>query len=311
MKRYAAAAVCAAATVLSTGASAEALRLMTGPQGGSWYPLGGAIKNIVENNTDHSVQVLPGAGIANVKGIQTGRADIAFANSVSTVDGIAGKGPFEGEATDNVCDVGTLYPQFFQVVTLADGPSDPADFKGLSLAAQPRGNTGEAITQHLLEAFGFSYDDMARVNFGSYTDSVSLMKDGNADIFTLGTTVPAGAVMDLAAARDIQVVTIDDEGLAAMQELNPGYQRIIVPAGSYPGQETDVPTIGYSTHVIARCDLDADIVYAVLEGMTQNVDQLAAIARAMEGASAESMAVDTGVPMHEGAKRFYADQGVM
>ncbi len=308
---YLAGAVGAVALGFATSASAETLRLMTGPQGGSWYPLGGAIKSIVEDRMDHSVQVLPGAGIANVKGVQAGKAHLGFANSVSTVDGVNGKGPFEGEPADNVCNVATLYPQYFQVVTLAEGPGDPAEFGGLSLAAQPRGNTGEAITQHLLEAYGESYDTMGRVNFGSYTDSVALMKDGNADIFTLGTTVPAGAIMDLASARDIRIVPIDDEGLAAMQELNPGYQRIMIPAGAYPGQDEAVPTIGYSTHIIAQCDLDPDIVHGVLTGIAENVDQLASIAKAVGSATPESMAVDTGVPMHEGAQRFYAEQGVM
>jgi hypothetical protein len=311
IKKLATGAVCAVAITLATSASAETLRLMTGPQGGSWYPLGGALKSIMEDRTDHSVQVLPGAGIANVKGVQAGKADLGFANSVSTVDGVNGKGPFEGEPADNVCNVATLYPQYFQVVTLADGPADPAAFGGLSLAAQPRGNTGEAITQHLLAAYGESYDTMGRVNFGSYTDSVALMKDGNADIFTLGTTVPAGAIMDLASARDIQLVPIDDEGLAAMQELNPGYQRIMIPAGAYPGQDEAVPTIGYSTHIIAQCDLDPDIVHGVLAGIAENVDQLASIAKAVGSATPESMAVDTGVPMHEGAERFFAEQGVM
>jgi len=313
MKRFSAVGALAATGILAfaASASAETLRLMTGPQGGSWYPLGGAIKNIMENRTDHSVQVLPGAGIANVKGVQSGRADIGFANSVSTVDGVNGKGPFEGEPADNVCNVGTLYPQYFQVVALADGPSDPANFGEVSLAAQPRGNTGEAITRHLLEAYGHSYDSLERVNFGSYTDSVALMKDGNADVFTLGTTVPAGAIMDLASARDIQIVAIDDEGLAAMQELNPGYQRIMIPSGSYPGQDEAVPTIGYSTHIIARCDLEADIVYELLAGIAENTDDLGAIASAAGNATPESMAAETGVPLHEGAERFYAEHGVM
>jgi len=310
-KTIAASAVCAVAVAAAGSAAADTLRLMTGPQGGSWYPLGGAIKNIMENRTEHSVQVLPGAGIANVKGVQSGRADIGFANSVSTVDGVNGEGPFEGEPADNVCNVGTLYPQYFQVVTLADGPSDPGEFGGLSLAAQPRGNTGEAITRHLLEAYGESYDTMGRVNFGSYTDSVALMKDGNAEIFTLGTTVPAGAIMDLASARDIQLVEIDDEGLAAMQELNSGYQRIMIEAGSYPGQDEAVPTIGYSTHVIARCDLSEDIVYELLAGIAENTDDLGAIAKAVAAATPESMAAETGVPVHPGAERFYEEQGVM
>ena len=293
-------------------AQAQSLRLMTGPQGGSWYPLGGAIKNLMENNIDGvSVQVMPGGGIANVKAVEGGTAQLGFANSVSTVDAIAGKPPFD-TAAENVCNVATLYPQYFQVVGLADeGFGSPADFGGKSLAAQKKGNTGEAITQHMLQAYGMSYDDMSRVNYGSYTDSVALMKDGNAQIFTLGTTVPAGAIMDLAAARDITLVPIPDDGLAAMQEINAGYQRAIVPAGSYPGQDEDVPTIGYATHVIAQCDLDADLIYNMLSAMYENVGDLVAIAKAIEGIDPARMATETGVPLHPGAQRFYEEHGVL
>lgn len=302
------------ATAIAVGvaapASAETIRLMTGPQGGSWYPLGGAIQNIVENAVDGvRVQVLPGAGIANVKAVEEGKAQLGFANSVSTVDAINGKPPFEGKA-DDVCNVATLYPQYFQVIALADsGISSPADLAGKAAAVQPRGNTGEAITAHLLETQGLTYDDLPRVNFGSYTDAVSLMKDGNADFFTLGTTVPAGAVMDLAAARDITVVPIEGEHLAKMQELNPGYKPIVIPAGSYPGQDADVNTIGYATHVIASCSLDADLVYNMLTAIYENRDDLASIASAMRGITPEDMARDIGVPMHEGAARFYAEHG--
>ena len=297
---------------VASGASADQIKLMTGPQGGSWYPLGGAIQNIVQNSMDGtSVQVLPGAGIANVKAIEAGKADMAFANSVSTVDAINGKPPFDTQAKD-VCNVATLYPQYFQIVVSADsGLNSPADFKGKSGAIQPKGNTGEAIALHMLQAYGTDYDGLSRVNFGSYTDSVALMKDGNADFFTLGTTVPAGAVMDLASARPIKIVPIDDDGLAAMKKLNPGYNRIMIKAGSYPGQEADVPTIGYATHVIARCSLDADTVYGVLEGMTGNVGDLAAIAKAMSGMSPKDMAMDIGVPLHPGAEKFYKDKGAL
>src|SRR5690625_1133620 len=126
-------------------AHAQQVRLMTGPQGGAWYPLGGAIANIA-SKADINVQVLPGAGIANVKAVQMGKADFGFGNSISTVDGIAGRPPFE-EATTNVCNVATLYPQYFQIVANADsGIESMADAKGKSIAIQPRGNTAEFIT---------------------------------------------------------------------------------------------------------------------------------------------------------------------
>ncbi|RAH99380.1 C4-dicarboxylate ABC transporter substrate-binding protein [Acuticoccus sediminis] len=310
MKSHLLAAVAVGAVFVAGSANAQQLRLMTGPQGGSWYPLGGAIQNIVENNVDGvTVQVLPGAGIANVKAVEAGKAQMGFANSVSTVDAIQGNEPFTEKAT-NVCNVATLYPQYFQVIALKDSGIDtPADLAGKAAAVQPKGNTGEAITAHLLKAIGTNYDALPRVNHGSYTDAVSLMKDGNAEWFTLGTTVPAGAVMDLASARDIKVVPIEGEALEKMQELNPGYKPITIKAGSYPGQDEDVQTIGYATHLIAQCDLDPDVVYNVLKNISEHVGDLSAIAKAMSGATPEDMGRDIGVPLHDGAKKFYDEAG--
>jgi uncharacterized protein len=291
-------------------AQAQQVRLMTGPQGGSWYPLGGAIANIADK-AGIKVQVLPGAGIANVKAVNQGKADFGFGNSISTVDGVAGRAPFDSKAT-NVCNVATLYPQYFQVVANADsGIKSLGDMKGKGLAVQPKGNTAEFISQQALEVYGLKYGDMGRVSYVSYTDAVSLMKDNNAQVFTLGTTVPASAIMDLASARDIQLVSIPDDKFQAMRKLNPGYTKLVIPAGSYPKQTQDVQTIGYATHVVARCDLAEDVVYKVLKGMVDNKADLAAIAKAMAGATPKSMAEDVGVPLHKGAMRFYKEAGVL
>jgi uncharacterized protein len=298
------------ALTIGSAASAETLRLMTGPQGGSWYPLGGAIQNIVQNAMpDTSIQVLPGAGVANVKAVDAGKADIAFANSVSTVDAIKGRGAFE-EPVTNVCNVATLYPQYFQMVALASsGIETVADFKGKALAAQPKGNTAEEITRQVLEAAGLSYDDMAQVHFVSYSDGVALMKDNNAQVMTLGTTVPASAIMDLDSAADITIVSLDDDMMGKMKEMNPGFQALTIPANSYPDQSEDVQAVGYATHLVARCDLPAETVSGLLENMVANVGDLQAIATAMQGMTPEQMGQDVGVPMHEGAKRFYEEQG--
>lgn len=304
------AALCAA-TLLAAGAvQAQQVKLMTGPQGGSWYPLGGAIANIGEKS-GLKVQVLPGAGIANVKAIQGGKADLGFANSISTVDGVAGRAPFTEKAT-NVCNVATLYPQYFQIVANADaGIKSLGDMKGKGLAVQPKGNTAEFISQQALEVYGLKYEDMGRVSYVSYTDAVSLMKDNNAQAFTLGTTVPASAIMDLASARDVTIVGFPQDKFEAMRKLNPGYTKLVIPAGSYPKQTADVPTIGYATHVIARCDLPADTVYKVLKGMVEHKADLAAIAKAMAGTTPKMMAEDIGVPMHAGALKFYKEAGVL
>ncbi len=295
----------------STGASSqETLRFMTGPQGGVWVPLGGSLKNIWETNISGvAVQTLPGAGIANVRGIDEGKAEIGFGNSISTVDGVNGAQPFPRKTT-NVCQMATLYPQYFQVVVNADaGINSVKDFKGKGLAVQTRGNTAEVITRQLLEVHGLKYEDM-RTNFlPSYTDAASLLKDGQAQVFTLGTTIPASSIMDLASSRDVKLLDLRDS-IEMMRKLNAGYYAIDLPANTYPKQTAPVTKIGYAAHLIVACKLPEQRVYEMMKAIHANFRDLVLINKAMEGVGPKEMAVDIGVPFHPGAARFYAEHGV-
>ena len=183
---------------------------MTGPQGGVWIPLGGQLKDMWEKAIPGlSVTSMPGAGIANVRGIEEGKTEVGFGNSISTVDAIMGNAPFN-KPHKKVCNIATLYPQYFQVVVPANaGINSVKDLKGKAVAAQPRGNTAEIITQHILKVNGLSYNEV-KPSFISYTDAVEQMKDDNVQAFTLGTTIPSGAVMDLASARDIKLLDLSD-----------------------------------------------------------------------------------------------------
>jgi uncharacterized protein len=299
-----------ATLLVSAAAHAQQVRLMSGPQGGSWYPLAGAISNIA-SKSGLRVQVLPGAGIANVRAVNAGKADLGFGNSISTVDGVAGRAPFDAKMT-NVCNVASLYPQYFQIVVNADsGINTLADAKGRPIAVQPRGNTAEFITQQILEVYGLKYNDMSRVSYVSYTDAVSLMKDNNAHLFTLGTTVPASAIMDLAAARDVRLLDVSEDKFQAMRKLNPGYTKLTIPANSYPKQTKPVQAVGYATHLVARCDLDEKVVYSVVKGLLDGKSDLASIAKVMADINPKMMAEDIGVPLHKGAVRFYKEQGAL
>jgi TRAP transporter TAXI family solute receptor len=108
------------AVALAAPASATDLKFMTGPQGGSWIPLGGQLKDAWEKAIPGlNVQAVPGAGMANVRAVEEGKSDIGFGNSITTVDAVEGKPPFT-KPHKNVCNVATLYPQYYQLVVPAD-----------------------------------------------------------------------------------------------------------------------------------------------------------------------------------------------
>lgn len=304
-----------AALALAAGAAqAQQVRLMTGPQGGVWVPLGGALKNMWEKAIPGlSVQTLPGAGIANIRGVDEGKADVGFGNSISSVDGINGVAPFPQKVT-KVCQLANLYPQYFQMVALASsGVNAVADMKGKTIAVQPRGNTAEAISQHILRAVGMSYENVKVSFVNSYTDAASMLKDGQAQVFTLGTTIPASSVMDVAAGRDIRMVPVNNDIVAAMKKINAGYAKGVIKAGTYPKQDKDVPQIGYSAHLVVACDLPEQAVYTMTKtvAVAANIESMASVNKAMTGLTAKDMAADIGVPFHRGALKFYKEAGAM
>ena len=297
------------ALTLAGPALAVDLKMMTGPQGGSWIPLGGQLKDMWEKAIPGtSVQVLPGAGIANVRGIEEAKADVGFGNSISTVDAMSGKPPFN-KPHDNVCNVATLYPQYFHFIVLANaGINKVADLKGKSLTTQQRGNTGEQITRQFLEVNGLSYSDL-KVSLVGYTDSVTQMQDGHAIAFGLTTQIPAGAVMDLSSSRDIKLLDQAD-AIDKMRKLNPGYNLVTIPKGTYPKQDKDVNVIGFHTHVVAACKLPEQTVYTMTKAIADNTKTLATVAKDIGSLTPKGMAADIGVPFHAGAAKYYKEAGI-
>jgi len=302
----------AAGAAIAAPAAAQQVTFMTGPQGGSWIPLGGALKGMWEKNISGlQIQQTPGAGISNVRGVDEGKAHIGLANSSTTVDGLEGRPPYPKKVT-KVCQLANLYPQYWQMVVRADANVDSfADVKGKSLTTQAKGNTGELLTAMVLKLNGLSYESLAKLNYNSYTESVALMKDGHSQVFTLGTTAPASAIMDLASARDIKLIPVDDKTMSALKGMNPGYNKLIIKAGTYPKQDKDVPVIGYSTHIVVACDLPENTVYQMVKTMAGNVDGMAAVVKSISGITPKDMALDIGVPFHKGAAKFYKEAGAM
>ena len=308
-------AICAAlvaAAVYAPAASAQQLTFMTGPQGGVWVPLGGALKGMWEKAIPGlQITAQPGAGIANIRGVDEDKAHIGFGNTITTVDGVAGRAPFPRKTT-KVCNLASLYPQYFQVVVRSDAKINSiADLKGKTLVAQPKGNTAELVTQELLAANGVSGSQLKISYQASYTDAVDMIKDGHAQAFTLGTTIPASSVMDLASARDVKLLPITDAEVNAMRKTNRGYIKQTIPANTYPKQDKPVDVIAYATHVVVACNLPEQTVYTMTKVMASSIKDMAAVNKAIGGLTVKAMAEDVGVPFHPGAAKFYKESGAM
>jgi TRAP transporter TAXI family solute receptor len=251
------------------------LKMMTGPMGGSWYPLGGAIMNAVQKEIPEvTISVTLGGGVANVEAIEFGKCEIGFSNSSSGVDGVYGRPPFKQKMT-NMRQLANLYPQYFQIVVLEDsGIKSVGDLKGKTISPGPRGQTGEFAATQVLEIYGLSYKNMSKVHHVGYSDTVALMKDRHCDGWLLCTTIPASSIMDLASARKIRLLSLPDDKIKAMQKLNAGYIRRDIPKGTYQGVDYDVHGFGFFTHLIISAKLPDDLVYKITKSLVKDLPRL-------------------------------------
>jgi TRAP transporter TAXI family solute receptor len=288
------------------------LKMMTGPMGGSWYPLGGAIMNAVQKEIPGvTVSVTLGGGVANVEAVEFGKCEIGFSNSSSGVDGVYGRPPFKQKMA-NMRQLANLYPQYFQIVVLEDkGIKSVADLKGKSISPGPKGHTGEFAARQVLEIYGLSYKDMSKVQHVGYSDAVALMKDGHADGWLLCTTIPSASIMDIALSRKIRLIALPEDKIKAMQKLNAGYIRRTVPKGTYQGVDYDVPGFGFFTHLIISAKLPDDLVYKIAKSLVKDLPRLGDVVKDMKGVTTKDLALDIGIPFHPGALKYYKEIGAL
>ncbi len=298
----------------STGASAQKfdLKMMTGPMGGSWYPLGGAIADAIQKEIPGvTMAVSPGGGVGNVEAIEFGKCDVGFSNSSSGVDGVYGRPPFKQKMTQ-MRQLANLYPQFFQIVVLeGKGIKSIADLKGKSISPGPKGHTGEFAATQVLQIYGLSYKDMSKVHHVGYSDCVALMKDGHCDGWLLCTTIPASSIMDLASTRKIRLISLPEDKIKAMQKLNAGYIKRVIPKGTYVGVDYDVQGFGFFTHLIISAKLPDDLVYKITKTMVKNLPRYGDVVKDMKGVTSKDLAMDIGIPFHPGALKYYKEVGAL
>jgi TRAP transporter TAXI family solute receptor len=286
--------------------------MMTGPMGGSWYPLGGAISDAIQKQIPGvTLAVMPGGGIGNVEALEVGKCDIGFANSCSAVDGLFGRPPFK-KKMENMRQLANLYPQYFQMVVAEDsGIKSVADLKGKVLSCDRKGLTGEQLSQLVLQVYGFDYKDMAKVHHVGYSDGVSLMKDGHAQAFFLISTIPASSIIDLAADRKIRLLSLPEDKIKALQKINSGFLKRVIPKGTYPGVDYEVQGVGAFTHLIISAKLPDDLVYKITKLLAENLPRFADVVKDMKGVTPKDLAFDLGIPYHPGALKYYKEIGVL
>ena len=98
----------------------------------------------------------------------------------------------------------------------------------------------------------------------------------------------------------------------AILEANPSYYKTVIPAGTYNGQDADVPTFGVKCMVICNASMDKDLVYNLAKTLAENTEEMIAGNGVFSSmADPNFICNDLPIPLHEGAKAYYTEAGML
>ena len=209
-----------------------ALTFGTGGDTGTYYAYGGVLSSFVSSNTDLIVTaVTSGGSQANIEDLAAGNVQLAFVQSDVMSYGYNGERLFESKV-EGFSTVAALDMEQVQIVTTHAEIKSVAARKGKTVSIGAAGSGVYFNALDVLESYGMGENDISAV-YQSFGDSADSLKDGKIDAAFIVAGAPTPAIIDLATAGPVYLVSLDDEHTSTLLESSPYYSAFTVPAGTY------------------------------------------------------------------------------
>ncbi len=320
--------------LLSVGASAEELKPTTltwvaGGVGGGWYvQAGGTSRMINEKEPKIVIKVVPGGGVVNPVRVAAGQDDLGW--GITFVDKMAYEGlaPLYEKPNPGLRAIGGYFGYFHIHFVAAKGTGaitvgDLAEMikggKAIRIAVPMKGTSDLPMVENILGYYGVSLDDIKKVGgeafHAVYADMVSLYQDRHVDFVSTHLSLPAAAITEMFFSRDSTLLSISEECIDAMHEKLGTVGReaglCSVPAGTYTGQDSDVPTVATAGELLISEDVPEVVAYTITKILCENVGELHVIHEANKTFDPETGWKNAAVPLHPGAERYYKEKGYL
>nr|WP_321458580.1 TAXI family TRAP transporter solute-binding subunit [uncultured Cohaesibacter sp.] len=301
----------AAVAVLATTGLAQAETRVTyksAKTSSSYYQMGVQISEAIKagTNGDIIVTVEESQGsVQNVMEVRGRGADYVFTTPPALVGlAQAGKGAFEGKTSPKFADIRALFPipslTMHFVVSKNSGITDFAGMEGKSILLG-KGSFGAEEGEKYLKLFGLEGKvDLAQVEL---SNAVPALKNGQIDGFVTSGSYPAPNVVEAAASTDVTILSLSDEQIAKTKRA-----KLVIPAGTYAGQDADINTTSLPVVAYATAAMDEKTAYELTKTFWEQKAKMSETAPWWMGVNKALMSNIT-TKLHPGALKYYKEAG--
>lgn len=305
----------AAALAVTTAAQAAPvfINVLTGGTSGVYYPIGVGLSQIYSDGipgVKTSVQATK-ASVENLNLLQAGRGELALALADSVADaknGVEDAG-FKAPLT-KLRAIGGAYPNYIQIVASQEsGIKTLADLKGKTISVGAPKSGTELNARAIFKAAGLTYEDMGKVQYLPFAESVELIKNRQLDATLQSSGLGMAAIRDLSSVMPLNYIAVPADVVSKIG--NAAYQSAMIPANTYDGQPEAVPTVAITNILVTRADVPDDVAYAMTKLMFENLTRLGNAHSAAKDIKLESASKNLPIPLHPGAERYYKEKAAL
>lgn len=302
---------------LTEAAAEEAhyLRVGTGPPGENHFSLGSLIASAISAPPGLPCNHNGGCGVAgliavasatagseaNVATLTEGRLDAALVEADTPVPA--------GHKSDEIRAIANLSLDQMQLVVLCDGPiRSLRDLKGKRISLGEQGSGTHLHAHQLLAAIGIKDHEVKEDNLRSAL-AADAMAAGKLDAFFVMDEAPVPTIAELAKIKPIRLIGVSGPAVEKMRKGDLLLEPSRIPAGTYIGIESDVPTVAVGLTFVVSSKLSDDLVYGITKSLWQPETQQVLNDARRGGMPISEAGAQTGlgVALHPGAQRFYAE----
>lgn len=290
----------------------EFINILTGGTSGVYYPIGVGLSKIYADNIPGARTQVQStkASVENLNLLQQGKGELALALGDSVKFAWEGNTDvgFKGPLT-KLRGIAAAYPNYIQIAASADsGVVTLADLAGHSLSVGAPKSGTELNARAILGAAGMSYEGLSKTEYLPFAESVELMKNRQLDATLQSAGLGVSSLKDLATSTPTTIVAIPAE---VAEKLGAPFIAATIPAGTYPGQTADVPTIAVANFFVTHEDVSEETAYQMTKLLFENLSTLEAAHKAAASIKLENALTGMPIPLHPGAIRYYKEKGLL
>ncbi|MFK8081678.1 MAG: TAXI family TRAP transporter solute-binding subunit [Granulosicoccus sp.] len=274
----------------------------------SYYQMGVQISEAMKEGSDGDIIVTVEESQGSVQNVMEVRArgeNYVFTTPpvlVSLAQG--GKAMFEGKGDPRFDDIRALFPipslTMHFVMSADSGITDFAGMEGKKILLG-KGSFGATEGAKYLALFGLEGKvELAEVEL---SNAVAALKNGQIDGFVTAGSYPAPNVIEAAASTGVFVISLSDDQITQSKR-----SKLVIPAGTYAGQEKDVSTTSLPVAAFTTTSMSDDTAYALTKTYWEAKESMGDTAPWWNGVDKSLMANITG-KIHPGAIRYYEEAG--